>query len=75
MQENRPIPLFDDILTLNNDNLAEKWIEWLNDYEKFSETIKFYYFKMSEEFKLPQSSQTPVMEELKLEQQANEIKI
>jgi len=38
MQENRPIPLFDDILTLNNDNLAEKWIEWLNDYEKFSET-------------------------------------
>ena len=30
---------------------------------------------MSEELKLPQSSQAPVMEELKLEQQADEIKI
>jgi hypothetical protein len=38
MQENRPIPLFDDILSLNNDNLAEKWLKWLNDYEIFSET-------------------------------------
>ena len=38
MQQNRPIPLFDDILSLNNDNLAEKWSRWLNDYEKFAES-------------------------------------
>ena len=38
MQQNRPILLFDDILSLNNDNLAEKWSRWLNDYEKFAES-------------------------------------
>lgn len=35
MEENRPVPLFDNFINL--EDVGEKWIEWLDAYERYAE--------------------------------------